>query len=236
MTSIPTHHRGTLLTVGNRLVPIDDTGLVGLWTMGEGSGATLYDRSGNGNDGTIMGATWTWDSTRKKYDLSFDGVDDYVEVLDSPSLDITNAITVMGWTYIFAWGDSRATPGWPRLVSKRDAFDLWFSDPSLGNARFIVYSGGTQYGNTTPIAVPLNTWIFWAGTAEKNGRVKLYKDGVVVADAPGPTANFDTNTYNLRIGSNWEGRKLNGLIDEVAIYNRALSVSEISKLYEKTRP
>lgn len=65
--SIPMHHKGTLLTVGNRLVPIDFTDLVALYTFGEGSGATLYDRSGNGNNGTIDGAVWQWDSVRKKH-------------------------------------------------------------------------------------------------------------------------------------------------------------------------
>ena len=67
-------------------------GLVACWHMDEGEGSVIYDTSGNGNDGTIYGATWTDGKFGKA--LSFDGENDYVKIPDSASLDITDEITI----------------------------------------------------------------------------------------------------------------------------------------------
>lgn len=71
------------------------TGISGMWHFDEGSGSIAHDSSGNGNNGTIYDATWT--SGISGSALSFDGIDDYVEIPDSDSLDITGAITVEAW-------------------------------------------------------------------------------------------------------------------------------------------
>ena len=63
----------------------DRAGTVGYWHFDEGSGTIAYDSSGQGNNGTIYGATWT--SGKVGGALEFDGKDDYVEVPDNPSLD-----------------------------------------------------------------------------------------------------------------------------------------------------
>jgi len=72
-------------------------GVVGSWHFDEGSGTTAYDTSGNDNDGTINGATWVDGKFGRA--LDFDGVDDYVEIPDDSSLDITEAITIEAWVY-----------------------------------------------------------------------------------------------------------------------------------------
>ncbi len=72
-----------------KLLPVSrDPSLVGYWSFDEGSGTIAYDRSGKGNNGTLFnGPTWqTGSNCIKGGCLSFDGVDDYVEVLDSMSL------------------------------------------------------------------------------------------------------------------------------------------------------
>jgi hypothetical protein len=75
-----------------------EAGLVGYWNMDDNDifSSTLYDKSGSGNDGTIYGAT-SGVNGKIKQALSFDGTDDYVEVTDNSSLDITDAITLSAW-------------------------------------------------------------------------------------------------------------------------------------------
>ena len=69
--------------------------IMGKWNFSEGTGSTAFDASEHGNHGTIVGADWTIgvDTTG----LSFDGIDDYIRVFDSVSLDVTEDITVEAW-------------------------------------------------------------------------------------------------------------------------------------------
>ena len=84
------------------------TGLVAAYSFNEGSGSTVYDSSGNGNNGTISNATW---STAGKYGdaLSFNGSNALVSVNDSTSLHLTTGMTLEAWvdpsTVSNAWRD-----------------------------------------------------------------------------------------------------------------------------------
>ncbi len=69
--------------------------IMGMWHFSEGANSTAYDSSGLGNHGTIFGADWTIGVNTTA--LSFDGIDDYVRVYDSNSLDITEQLTVEAW-------------------------------------------------------------------------------------------------------------------------------------------
>ena len=73
-------------------------GLVLAMGMNENTGTAVTDSSGQGNQGTISGATWT---TSGKYGaaLTFDGVNDWVTVADSPSLDLSTGMTLQAWVY-----------------------------------------------------------------------------------------------------------------------------------------
>ncbi len=76
--------------------PPTPPGLVGAWAFAEGSGTTTADSSGNGNAGTLAGASWT---TQGRYGnaLSFNGTSSTVRVADSASLDLTTAMTLSAW-------------------------------------------------------------------------------------------------------------------------------------------
>ncbi|KPK40434.1 MAG: hypothetical protein AMJ78_07220 [Omnitrophica WOR_2 bacterium SM23_29] len=87
--------------------------------MDEGSGSIIYDQTTNDNDGTITGATWTEGIIDSA--LGFDGIDDYVEVADSPSLNPTDEITIELWVKF-----NGAPTWWNRILSK----GVWSSDSS----------------------------------------------------------------------------------------------------------
>ena len=78
--------------------------LVAYWTLDEGSGNSVYDTSGNDNNGTINGATWGDGKYGKA--LQFNGQDNYVEVPSSDSLEIDENVTIAAWINWIDAGDT----------------------------------------------------------------------------------------------------------------------------------
>ncbi len=204
--------------------PIDvlgQAGLVAAFPCNEGSGATITDTTANHHIGTLTGATWT---PFGKYGagLVFDGVNDWVTIPDAASLDLTNGATLMAWVYPTALSDYRT------ILMKE----------TVGGAAYYLYSGpgnlamggggfGGAYSEISGgAALPLNTWTHIAMTF--NGTTfRVYRNGTQVATLA-KTGSFDQSGSALRIGGNsnwnewWQGR-----IDEVRVFNRALSAAEI---------
>jgi len=209
--------------------------IVGLWHLDEGTGTNASDSSGNNNGGTIYGATWAGSGNGMFGDaLSFDGTDDYVEVADSSSLDLTGSITVEGWinltsfsqpaTVAAKWKDTGGTNGRGYLLTV--ATD--------GTPRFYISTDGSNYPRATGSALSLNTWYHLAGTYDGTS-IKLYVNGTLVATTPQAGAMF-LNSEPLLIGANdgygGTARKFtNGVIDEVRIWDRALTITEIADNY-----
>jgi hypothetical protein len=206
-------------------------GLVAYWSFDEGSGNTAYDASGNGNHGTIYGAKWT--SGKSGGALSFDGVDDYVEITNSPTLQITSDLTIELWVKFNAFNR--------RLIEK------W----RWGEFCLIAYGTQTGYlywnhGNGTDRVnivltgsiLELGKWYHIVVVRDSKAKtVQAYVNGV----GQGPrsyTLDAATSSYNVEIGrSNPEMLNFhNGLIDEVRIYNRALSPEEIRFHYSRGGP
>jgi PKD repeat protein len=194
------------------------TGLVAAFGFEEGSGSSISDESGNGNSGTISGATWT-NSGRFGKALSFDGIGAKVTINDSASLDLTSGMTLEAWVYPTALG------GWRDIIFK--AVDIYYlsgsspqaSVPATGGT----YASGPLYGTS---ALPLNTWSHLAATCDGT-TLSLYVNGVQTASRP-ETGSVNISSGAVTIGGDATyGQFWDGLIDEVRIYNRALSAGEI---------
>ncbi len=208
------------------LNPKLDSSCVLALTFDEESGNIAYDQSSYGNDGTIYGATRVRGIIGKA--LSFDGVDDYVEVADSESLDITDAITIEAWAKVNSWVNS-----YPRILAKKNAYSLYFN-ASTHRVEMQIYQSGSVKIVEAQQDLSLNTWYHIVGIYDSSTGFKIYINGneVPLAGDTGTTGSIDSNANNVLIGQ-YEGlvRYFNGTIDEVRIYNRALSEKEIKTLY-----
>ena len=221
-------------------------GLVGHWNFEEGSGQTIYDRSGNNNDGTL-GA----DSSVDKDDpvfaaghdsngpggtgMSFDGVDDYVDVGSNASLNNLGPLTWEAWMYPRSIGE-----GSGRILDKTQKRLIIENDPSRGIA-FGVSGTGLLYKCTGSNIFNFNEWshivVTWDGTSDWT-KIYIYVNGSDVGGggSSGSSPN-DDSSYDLIIGNRIEtDRTFDGLIDSVRIYNRALSADEIRQLYNRKKP
>jgi len=214
--------------------PSDD-GLVLYLPFREGTGTTTYDKSPYGNDGINYGAEWT--DGRSGRALEFDG-HDCVTLPDNSILDFDapSSFTWAVWiktTCPWSSGD-RVVIGW------RDSGD---PDPFIrifvrynGLVGFVYRDAGGTWTDeviSSPNTVDDGNWHFIVAVRDKSSTNpnKLYVDGVLVDESPDPTTlGFDVDHHE--VGRDYiDGTFFVGTIDEVRIYNRALSEEEIRGHY-----
>lgn len=225
--------------------------LVGYWSFDDPANPGRDD-SGNGNDGTVYGATWITPG-KVNSALSFDGVDDYVDVPSAANLRVIEGFTVATWVYprdissleqIFV--SHLAEGGWGfQLGLVRQLVPTEESSKSM--LSFIFYNGTgwvsetTGFLQTNPSILLTDRWSHVVATYSESAGVtttKIYVEGAETTYT-GPntfssTIQWGAGSSYFNIGSNLGGaflqREFNGIIDEVRIYNRVLSDSEIKAL------
>jgi len=226
------YNAGFGIKLGGSPSPDITRGLVAYYNFDEGFGTTLHDISGTGNSGTLVnGPNWT----KGKYGgaLKFDGTDDYVNCGKDESLNITDAITIAAWVKASAYaGDGRI------IVDKNSRYFLgllWNGKP-----QFRLYLSTLEYSDlVADDAVTLDQWYHLVGTYDMNGGAnnqKFYINGEEKKNATQTASIQDNLNFILYMGGSPSRDPFNGLIDEVRIYNRALSEEEIRYLYNKGKP
>ena len=214
----------SLMLAGVSNAKIDPETIVGMWLFDEGSGNIAKDSSGNGNDGTINGATRVKGKIGKA--LEFDGVDDWAGTKESANLDNTKAFTIGAWIN-------------PDVVDANQV--------SLGNAvdnfEFDIRNGLSLYvrdqvGWGNPVqsgagTVPAGVWSHVAGIFDGN-EIKIYLNGTLKATTPRKTT-LVSGDFSLNFGTyaNGEGWFYDGLIDEVVLFNVVLTKDEINDIMSK---
>jgi len=196
--------------------------LVSHWEFDEGSGNIAYD-SINGNNGNIYGATWTTGIIGGA--LDFDGVDDYVKTLNNI---FTNAHLAAGAT-LSAWFKTDSS-NYGYVADDEGYLALGVNLYTHPNKLLGTADGGVHiyYSSSN---VNDNLWhhvaIVWDGT---NTSI-LYLDGVSESFGTSgpPTPNIKNRPFTIGVHSTISAY-LNGIIDDVRIYNHALSQSEIQAL------
>ena len=211
-----------------------EDGIVAHWRFDEGEGTVAYD-SASSNNGSLIGDTNWVDGISGKA-LYFDGSGDYVDVPNYPDLNPTNAITVAAWFKVNSF------PGtWPPILKKHDdtgphhGYTLECHTNPEGQGPAVHISARLDGGGqcvSDHVTIDSSKWHFVAGIYD--GSVcNLYLDGVP-STPRNFTGNLDNSSYNLNIGRDPSNtsRFFDGIIDEVRIYNRALTSAEIEYLYQ----
>lgn len=215
--------------------------MIAHWTFDEGSGQTLHDSVG-GNNGTIYGATWTAGKTGGA--LSFNGTNSYVDVPDSSSLRFTenDSFSIAYW----AKPDSMSSGGYvmSKLAASGSTIFGYASGYYPPAGYFNFYAEGYGFGYTNVMAPanssPYGNWYF-VTAVYSNENMKLYVNGVLESTGTF-TINTDSTvpTYDLCIGAyanyNQRDHYYKGLIDDLSIYNNALTAAEIQQLYNVPEP
>ncbi len=195
------------------------------------------DESGNENHGTISGASLTTDrfgNLESAYE--FNGIDNFVQVANSSSLDITsNELTINMWLY----NDNPDSNNLWKGISKGgydtgNGYELIFTnDPSNINGRLSLNIGGGGYFMSDFNSYN-NQWIMITGTFN-NSVGKIYINGIEQSKTQQGTINLISSTSDLFIGrrnpaNNYVGF-VKGKIDDIRIYSTALSATQILSLY-----
>jgi prepilin-type N-terminal cleavage/methylation domain-containing protein len=221
-----------------------EEGLVGYWHFDEGTGhATTTDASGYENTGTLTNSpTWTSGASCKSGGcISFDGSNNYVNAGNGASLNIINAITINSW---FKINSQPSSGSWFVMIDKGVS-----NSPPKG---YIVqyYNDGVNYrlesgyvssgGYKIPSIIKqlnIGEWynIIWVHDTT-NDRDYFYLNGINQSFSYRVGSYVDvidlSSAINLTIGiSSIITKPFNGLIDDVRVYNRALSATEVLKLY-----
>ncbi|MCK4291923.1 MAG: hypothetical protein KAY65_01900 [Planctomycetes bacterium] len=218
-------------------IPITDPNLIGWWKLDEGKGANALDWSGHGNHGTLNGDP-QWVVGYDGGALEFDGSGDYVEIGYSPELSL-NEFTVSAWVNI------ATEPGTFAIHGTRVGGDTTFDLKVMGDYIHGDIGDGTAWINTAidigsgdtgangqggDLAV--DTWYIITYVIDNtNQQVRLYLDADLkrTIDITGIPLLMKAG-QSMRIGDTGYSEWMNGLIDDVRVYDRSLSIKEIKIL------
>ena len=201
-----------------------ETGLVAAYNFDAGAGTGVADLSGNANTGTLANATWT-SAGHTNGALSFNGASALVSVPDAASLDLRDAMTLEAWVNPTALGT-----GWRTVLLKEQppgnlAYALYANtDTTRPSAH--VFTSGSEKMLKGPSALALNTWTHLAASYDGT-TLRLYVNGTQVAST-GAGGAIASGNGALDIGGNTIWKEwFKGTIDDVRVYNRALTAAEI---------
>lgn len=227
-----TENSGTDLT--DYQVPIDlttgiydNTGLVGSWHFSEGSGTFVADSSGQGNNGTIYnGEIWAANNKGESNSaLNFDGSGNYIKIENSNSsnhsLDLLQNFTFISWIKPASLSTYNA------IIAKRNGGSYQYElRLDSGYISLLTSSGVIK----SDLLVDTGRWHFIAAVRDVvSGITTIFLDGHSYSAANLGISYCNTN---VTMGKNADGTHIfNGSVDEVRIYNRALSAEEIGQLY-----
>jgi len=215
----------------------DPAGLAAHYTFDEGSGTVANDGSGNGNTATFEGDP-TWVQGYLNGALEFDGVGDYLDCGQGASLAIGEAVTMSAWIQVYAptldqkvGGNQDNTNGGYKmgLNSSKVEFEIRTADNTAVLNRAVA-------GGTTLVE---NVWYHVTGVySQADGYIRTYVNGAL--DRELATSDvLGVSPGNLYIGCepyNTANGQFNGVLDDVRIYNRAMSPGEVAGLAGKTSP
>ena len=203
-------------------------GLVGCWLMNEGGGNAIFDLSGNGHTG-IFYSDISWEVGRFGTCIRSEGtISDEIDIgINSYDLGIRNEASFCAWVKlddITPAADQGIVSDWDSSVG----FNLMIDNSPQGGVTMYVYPDNTRASSAAGIIH--EGWNFVAGTLDGTD-LKIYHDGIYQAfDAINSDMGDSASTIKIGVRGDSSG-PTKGLIDYLTIHNRALSASEITRLY-----
>ncbi len=214
-------------------------GLVGYWRLDDGAGSTIASDFTGRNHGTLVnllpGSPWVAGRSAGGLNIGGSG---FVNVPPSPSIDsIVDQVTISGWGYL----ESDPTDEYSTIASREEGttidqhYHIGFYRDRVPTT-FIT----TETANSirkAPTPAPINTWVHLAATYD-GSTVRFYVDGQEVMNQP-LTGRFVMDTTPVILGGNGNGagdanvtERFSGRVDEIMLYRRALSATEIAQLHD----
>ncbi len=201
--------------------------LVAKWSFDEGEGETAVDSGDLEFDGLINGATWATGKVGSA--LSFDG-NDFVQI---PAYDGSGALNPGRALAVEMWIKPTASmQDWQKIICKNQGKKTDYSIISRKDNRvgFSIKIGNVAQTAYSPKPISLNEWTHVVGTYD-GAKLCLYLNGKLV-NAFAVTGTINNNHGSLYIGGDTANANFKGLIDEVCIYERALTAGEVLNQYE----
>ncbi len=203
-------------------------GLIGRWAFDEGSGTVVADSSPNHNDGTLINGASAWAAGVNGGGLFFDGSSlTEVRIPVSASLNSITAATFAAWV-------NSAEPNRDSPIIAKEGSNLrsyWFGVIG-GQFGMLLSPDGVNWPTMEPSrrigSVPTDHWIHLAATWD-GSTMRMYENGVFVGSYPYAQPVATTAAYvSIGLNSQWpEHTQFHGILDDVFMYNRALSAAEI---------
>jgi len=206
--------------------PIINNGLVGYWSFNENTGSTIFDLSGNNNNGLFLNSP-TWVSGRKGRALNFNGINQGINLANNGVLNLTAAIGISCWVNI-----TTNTPNsFARIIDKQ--YNSGFVLCHLSVSNQLIFGPNANFATSTT-SLTANVW-YHIGCTYDGLTVKIYVNGVLEGTTPfiGSIGNgSSTITFGYDNTTSPNAEFFTGMLDGVRIYNRALSQQEITTLYQ----
>ncbi|MCR4335923.1 MAG: PKD domain-containing protein [archaeon] len=205
------------------------SGLVAVYHFNDG---TANDFSGNSNNGIISGATYTAAGGKFSGAFNFDGVNDGISITNTGAFNFAGPFSVSVWVKIVNNGAlERIVSNW--WDSGGQSFQLFY-DSRTAKVFGFEMQASSKVNSTFSTIVDQTQWYHIVGTYDGSNQ-KLYVNGELKNTKPNSGTPVVT-TNPIYIGRNRTGQYFNGTIDDVAIWNRALSAAEIQEIYSGITP
>lgn len=219
------------------LISSGDATLLAHWTFDETSGTTAADSSGNALTATLAGAAGTWVPGQAGNGYELGGTTSRFELADSSSLQVTGSVSVSAWIKPFATSNFGVIAGIDQTGGT--ANDMYSLKTDGGNnLNWQVIGPGTDVnltgGNLATLINSGADWVHVAGVYDPvSGFAGLYVNGGEVDSTTVVPTSIQSVTTPFQIGHNAADSgsfPFNGAVDDVRVYDEALSVGEIGAL------
>jgi concanavalin A-like lectin/glucanase superfamily protein/fibronectin type III domain protein len=221
-------------STGSYLTAVTADAPVSHWRLGETSGTAAADARGANpgtyRNGTLLGQASLVATDTANRAVRVDGSNDDVSVPDSASLDLTTGITLEAWIRPDA---IPAAGGWASVITKAESYSLQFNGPML---ELTVIQNGTRRRLDAPSGAIVAGRTYHVVATYDGATQRMFINGAEVASRA-QTGGATITTWPLTIGSwNGGGEYFRGTVDEVAVYNKALTAARVQAHYQAGGP